>query len=292
MRQPIDETPSIAHAARVDVFVGPGGSGNEAAVLFDPEGRVSEAELLPIARAMRAPATVFIASREEPHRVRFFTQSIELPFCGHGSLAAGAVLARVFGRDHFRLQTPGGLLVSLTTDTPSFVTVQLPLRGRFVGSFDRDGVLSALRLHPSQIAHDLPFVVAPENSPKCLVPLRDPAALNAVSPDSSLLAEWSRVSAVNGVYVYVIADSARGARARAFNPRSGQPEDRATGVAAAALFRAVCNDDSPLWFRVRQGLESEATELQVRSLGDDHIELGGRVRLDTFGVFDRESLGD
>ena len=48
--------------------------------------------------------TVFACAEKDTWRVRYFSPETEVPFCGHGTLALGAVLAKQFGNKIFKRQ--------------------------------------------------------------------------------------------------------------------------------------------------------------------------------------------
>ena len=67
-------------------------------------------ELLPDASRMQAIAadvgfaeTAFAAPEGEAWRVRYFSPSMEVPFCGHATIALGAALAHRYGDRSFEL---------------------------------------------------------------------------------------------------------------------------------------------------------------------------------------------
>src|SRR5262249_35862106 len=88
----------------------------------------------------------------------------------------------------------------------------------------------------SQISADLPMTVASVGSPKLFIPLNALEALAALRPNFDFIKQWSLENQINGLYVYA-QESVNPLllQARAFNPKTGQNEDAATGVAAAAL---------------------------------------------------------
>ena len=68
-------------------------------------------DALPDAAAMQAIAaeigfseTAFAAPDGEAWRVRYFSPAMEVPFCGHATIALGAALAHRFGDRSFELQ--------------------------------------------------------------------------------------------------------------------------------------------------------------------------------------------
>ena len=96
---------------QVDAFSDHLFGGNPAAVILLEEW-LSEATLQAIAAENNLPATAFVHRAPEGYALRWFTPSLELPLCGHGTLAsAHVVLSRLEpGLDRVVFQTQAGPL--------------------------------------------------------------------------------------------------------------------------------------------------------------------------------------
>jgi PhzF family phenazine biosynthesis protein len=96
---------------QVDAFAGARFAGNPAAVC-PLESWIYDPTLHDIAAENNAPATAFIVPRGAGFEIRWFTPAIELPLCGHGTLAAGFVALHhlVPERDEVRFASPSGEL--------------------------------------------------------------------------------------------------------------------------------------------------------------------------------------
>src|ERR1700710_2233675 len=60
--------------------------------------------MLAIAAKVGYSETVFAAPSEDGWRVRYFAPEIEVPFCGHATIALGAALALAHGDGTFKLR--------------------------------------------------------------------------------------------------------------------------------------------------------------------------------------------
>lgn len=93
---------AIFDLERLAAFSINGGGGNPAAVaicdLLPDEGRMQA-----IAAEVGYSETVFAAPVSEGWRVRYFAPEIEIPFCGHATIALGAELAARHGNGAFQL---------------------------------------------------------------------------------------------------------------------------------------------------------------------------------------------
>src|SRR4051812_33258768 len=77
--------------------------GNPAGVVLCDALPLAE-RMLAIAAEVGYSETVFAAPREDGWRVRYFAPEIEVPFCGHATIALGAALALAHGDGTFALQ--------------------------------------------------------------------------------------------------------------------------------------------------------------------------------------------
>jgi trans-2,3-dihydro-3-hydroxyanthranilate isomerase len=175
--------------------------------------------------------------------VRFFTAGGELTGCGHGTVAAQAVLLHRSGRDSLRgRQLTGGRgFDTVATRTAAGIEVwfdQGVVELWQPSARERDEVLHALGAASPNV------VVASPGAPRYLVEVPDVAALSGLTADLPRLAGLG----VLGCFAYALDGPGR-AVARMFAPAIGVPEDIAnansTGCLAAHL-------RSPL-LRVDQG---------------------------------------
>ena len=74
---------------QVDAFTTRRFSGNPAAVVLLPEF-VDEAILLAVAAENNLAETAFLVADGADYRLRWFTPKVEVPLCGHATLASAA----------------------------------------------------------------------------------------------------------------------------------------------------------------------------------------------------------
>ena len=139
---------------QVDAFTETPLTGNPAGVVVGAEG-LSERQMQMIAREMSVPETAFILPPTVPGahlRIRWFTPMVEVPLCGHATVASGHAL-----------QEAGRFTVPRLT----FETLELPpLRQR-----DRDVELLA-RHFLDEFSLELPSLGQKTLSPAALAALR------------------------------------------------------------------------------------------------------------------------
>ena len=88
----------------LDVFTDTPFTGNPLAVVLDSAG-LDDARMQAIAREFNLPETVFVRDAGDPvntARLRIFTPLAELPFAGHPTVGAAALIAHLRAPEHIR----------------------------------------------------------------------------------------------------------------------------------------------------------------------------------------------
>src|SRR5258706_2699270 len=63
----------------------------------------SDEEMLKVAKEVGYSETAFLVKQADSWRVRYFAPAMEIQFCGHATIALGAVLGERFGEGDYRL---------------------------------------------------------------------------------------------------------------------------------------------------------------------------------------------
>ncbi len=79
-----------------------GQGGNPAGVAFY-DAMPSDEEMLKVAKEVGYSETAFLVKQADSWRVRYFAPAMEIQFCGHATIALGAVLGERFGEGDYRL---------------------------------------------------------------------------------------------------------------------------------------------------------------------------------------------
>ena len=87
---------------RLAAFSHDGRGGNPAGVAFC-EVMPSDDEMLRVAQDVGYSETAFLVRQADGWRVRYFAPAMEVPFCGHATIALGAALGERFGMGEYRL---------------------------------------------------------------------------------------------------------------------------------------------------------------------------------------------
>lgn len=243
----------------VDVFATEKFKGNSAAVCFVERGRAggrdeNTAELEPaymqaLAAELAQPATVFVNPRTL--RLRWFTPKVELPLCGHGTLAAAHALWEAEPeRGALRFATNSGSVAAQRSENG----IEIALLARPPRPAPAPATLeSALGVKPI-------WTGLAEN--KLCAVLDSEAQVRSLQPDLALIAALP----VAGVVVTARGDGPFDFVSRYFAPSLGVPEDAVTGSAHALL--------GPLWADRRHKQSFVAWQASARG-GVLHLRLDG-----------------
>jgi trans-2,3-dihydro-3-hydroxyanthranilate isomerase len=231
---------------QVDVFTDRVFGGNPLAVVFDAGG-LDGGAMQQIAREMNLSETTFLLPPTRPEcaaRARIFTPAREVPFAGHPTVGTAWVLAvhglLPAGTRQFALEEPvGPVPVELEGDPgrPSFVWMRH--RDATFGPViaERGAVARALGLGPDDLLPGVPVEFGSTGNEFLFVALRDRAAVDRAGLDVAASIEGAGATAALGVFVFAPDGDGGAPRvyARMFAPRSGVPEDPATGSASGPL---------------------------------------------------------
>ena len=192
----------------VRACTGHGLGGSPTAVLMDDAALTDSARRAIVRQAGTSHAAFIDAGAETTANVRFFTTSGELTNCGHGTIAAQAVLLDLRQtKEHRGQQRTGGR----TFDTTAV------RRGDGVEVWFDQGVvelqdctttaarpiLASLGIEARDIATNDDLCIASPGTPRLLVPIRNRETLLSLRPDLERLAAECRRLGLLGCFVYV-----------------------------------------------------------------------------------------
>jgi len=236
---------------RLDVFTERPLAGNPLAVVLDADA-LDSGQMQAIAREFNLSETVFVLKARDPvntARLRIFTPALELPFAGHPTIGAAALIAferarDVLGQAPLRLvleEEVGQIVCDVVRFNGAlraqFVAPRLP---EICGSPDPDRLAAALGLSADDIGFDghRPLIVS-AGLPFAFIPVASRAALNRLNLDHhALTAALPMARAAASFYTRETEHEANHVQARVFVPGLGANENPATGSAAVA-FAAV-----------------------------------------------------
>jgi PhzF family phenazine biosynthesis protein len=205
---------------QVDAFATRRFAGNPAAVM-PMESFFADAMLQAIAAENNLAETAFLVRDGDDYQLRWFTPTVEVPLCGHATLASAAVVMERLepGRRSVTFHSKSGPLMVNRTDSgylmnfPARFYEPLPVPS---------GLGEALGSAPVEVVGDnLNYLVLLENA----------QILRQLSPDIAAIARLDR----SGVIVTAPGDGNYDFVSRYFAPAKGIPEDPVTGGAHCAL---------------------------------------------------------
>lgn len=111
---------------QVDAFTGVPFKGNPAAIMV-LEGEVADDWMQNMASEMNLSETAFVLKKEDLFEIRYFTPTVEIPLCGHATLASAHILYElgiVKEKDTIKFQAKGGVLTVKNID--GFIAMEFP----------------------------------------------------------------------------------------------------------------------------------------------------------------------
>ncbi|MDU8926536.1 PhzF family phenazine biosynthesis protein [Alisedimentitalea sp. MJ-SS2] len=241
-----------------DVFTDTPFAGNPLAVIPDATA-LSEDALQKIAAEFNYSETTFVFPPDDPThtaRVRIFKTTQELPFAGHPVIGTAVALAGMgHGSDMVLELGIGPVSVRADAKSASFTTnTPLDILGH-----PTPALIARILNLPQDMLETSPHppTIASLGRPVVLTRLRDRAALSRIEVNTNAMAE-GRAALPNAMdfaqYTWCMEDDRT--YARMFAPLSGNPEDAATGSAAATLAALLAHSTGdPQNFTLTQGVE-------------------------------------
>jgi trans-2,3-dihydro-3-hydroxyanthranilate isomerase len=244
-----------------------GAGGSPTAVL--DESPMSDEERRSVPGRAGVSHAVFVAP---DGGVRFFTSAGELPACGHGTVAALALLAHRTGRSEHLLRVSGR----------TFWGRAIPIGdGLFDAAFDPGAITTrppdeSEMSGMSEVLGGAPGAcIATLGRPRMLLPIADRDQLAALRPDFDRLRAATDRFGFLGCYVYTVPDAEGRAAARMFAPSIGVPEDIANANSTACL---AAHLGAGLRVDMGDGLGSPAT-VTASAQPDGSVLVGGVAAL-------------
>jgi PhzF family phenazine biosynthesis protein len=243
---------------QLDAFATRRFAGNPAAVM-PMERFLADATMQSIAAENNLAETAFLVPDGGDYRLRWFTPTLEVPLCGHATLASAAVVME-------RLEPRRGEAVFHSASGP--LTVRKAGTGYVMDFPARTSESVAAPPGLAEALGVIPIEVY-ANSFNYLAMVKSAQVLRSLSPDMAAVSRIDR----SGVIVTAAGDGPYDFVSRYFAPAKGVPEDPVTGSAHCML--------APYWARKLGKTEFRAFQASRRGgeiicrLVGDRIELEG-----------------
>ncbi len=249
---------------QVDAFASKPFTGNPAAVCV-MEDAANEVWMQNVAMEMNLSETAFLYPRDKGYHLRWFTPTMEIPLCGHATLASAHVL---YTEGHVPADKPitfesmsGPLSASFDGE---WITLDFPANPpKLVGTPSAEEVLSAFG-YPFNAVFGIEGV--------CLVEIEDESMVREYKPDIAKIRELADIGAIitarsyGGEFDFV---------SRFFAPGAGVDEDPVTGAAHTVL--------APYWAERLGKTEFTAYQASARGgvlllrLEGNRVKIGGQA---------------
>ncbi|MCL6550760.1 MAG: PhzF family phenazine biosynthesis protein [Acidothermus cellulolyticus] len=254
-------------------FSVPHSAGSSPSSGFSPQPSLPSAHLSPAAHSFPA---------DGGFAVRYFTPQVEVPFCGHATIAAGVVLGERYGEGRYRLHAPAGPIdVDVARDADGYVATLTSVTPSLAPLPDAEPLLAALRWSASDLDPQLPPRVAFAGLHHPVLAAATRARLADLHPDLDALAAVMHAAGWSTVQL-VWRETPTVFWSRNPAPAVGIAEDPATGSAAAAFghyLRELGLVDVPATVTIHQGDDLGRPSVLVVHIGadDPRIRVAGHA---------------
>lgn len=283
---------------QVDSFTTERFKGNPAGVVLDADG-LSQEQMLAIARELNNSETAFVFSPQGPDHdvhIRYFTPTVEVPICGHATIAAHYVRATINQAVSSKVMHKVGigiLPVEIIKENNDYVIMMTQGKIEFSQPFagqEHQDIAAALGLTAEDLDPRCPMQIVSTGHSKVMIGIKSRKKLDSLTPDLMALSRLSQLIGCNGYFVFTLDSEIPSVltHGRMFAPGIGIAEDPVTGNANGPLgaylvkHHLVSYDEGGFSFKGEQGTaigRSGIVEVQVKIHRGEPVEvqIGGRA---------------
>ncbi len=221
---------------RISAFSIDGAGGNPAGVLI-ADRHPSADDMQSIAAEIGYPETAFLEPDGAGWRVRYFAPRMEVPFCGHATIALGAALGAHHGAGVYALTLNDANISVEAFEGADGWSAALTSPPTYELTPDPDlvsGVREIFDLADTDLSTDAPISRISAGADMIMIPLKSRDRLAQLDYDVPAGADLLNAHGIIGAY-FVFKESDDRYHVRMAFPTGGIFEDPATGAAAAAL---------------------------------------------------------
>jgi PhzF family phenazine biosynthesis protein len=234
-----------------------------------------------IARELNNSETAFLFKPNDDSCdgvIRYFTPTMEVPICGHATIAAmyaKAIEEKIENRI-FQMKTKVGVLPFEIQKNGNDIKVWMTQ-----GSIDiqealptktQNDLLGFLGLEPDELDSRCPIQIASTGHSKVMIGIKSRETLNNLQPNLSELATLSEIIACNGYYVFTLDSNNSDilCYGRMFAPAIGINEDPVTGNANGPLGAYLIHNNI---------VETKSDEFRFKSVQGETIGREGIIEV-------------
>lgn len=230
---------------QVDSFTKELFKGNPAGVVANADGLTVE-QMQNIARELNNSETAFILNptgSDHDVWIRFFTPYVEVPICGHATIAAHFIRALENNYESKTViqKTGAGILpVEIVRNDSGYKITMTQGEIVFEPPLNKERckeLRKALRLEEEEFYNECPIQIVSTGHSKVMIGIKTQKALDELKPDMQALASISKEIKCNGYFVFTFDTSEEDilTKGRMFAPAIGINEDPVTGNANGPL---------------------------------------------------------
>lgn len=228
----------MKNVSRIAAFSHNNKGGNPAGVLIGDK-MPTESEMLNIAKEVGYSETAFLEPYGDNWKIRYFAPEIEVPFCGHATIATGAALGNRFGVGRYQLFLKSGTEISIEVTKSENDTFLVALQSPKTSSEEApqeyvDQILTLFNLTKAHLDPKFPIRFASGGAKHLILVLKDRKTLAEM--DYQFEAVKSLMLQEDLATISLLwPESDEKFHSRNPFASGGVYEDPATGAAAAAL---------------------------------------------------------
>jgi PhzF family phenazine biosynthesis protein len=281
---------------QVDSFTKQLFKGNPAGVVLNADG-LSEDQMRSIARELNNSETAFIFLPESNNHevwIRFFTPTVEVPSCGHATVAAHYIRAvenKLPSKTVYHKIGIGILPVDIIKDNDEYKIMMTQGKPEFKDIITGDtkaDLLKALNLKESDLINKIPIQIVDTGHSKVIIGIKSKEKLNSIKPDNTSLIKLSKRISCNGYHLFTLDSDEPDilTHCRMFAPAIGVNEDPVTGNGNGPLgaflvnYKLIKHDGKKFSFKSKQGeaIKREGicfVEVFIKDNAPVKIKIGG-----------------
>jgi PhzF family phenazine biosynthesis protein len=238
----------------VNAFVANGKGGNPAGIVVNAS-KLTDSQMQYIARKVGAAETAFVLHDERAtHRFRFFTPTMEVPLCGHATIASWFFLLNhnLHDAGDYTQDTLAGL-VHISVNENGLIFMEQPQQV-FEESLEITVISKALNIPEADINSSFKPQIVQDN---LMLALKLKEILNTLELSRERVIQLGQKYGFGTLHVFVLLDNSNAVAAvRNFAPAEGIDEDVATGTTNGSFLTYLkhCNilPDLPV-YKIEQG---------------------------------------
>lgn len=265
---------------RISAFSYNNFGGNPAGVVIC-DNFPSDSIMLKTAKEVGYSETAFLKKTDEGWKIRYFAPELEIPFCGHATIASTAVLGKSFGEGNYKLfLNEGNIDVSVVKSNKGIYTSTLQSPKTYsqeVPELYAIEILNEFNLTKEDVNDNYPIRFAFAGAKHIIIVLKEHAKLKSMNYNFESLKRIMNNESLTTVSL-LWRESSNLFHSRNPFPTGGIYEDAATGAAAAALagylrdIQYKCNNS----FEIIQGEDMGCTS---RLLVEYTDEIGSSIKV-------------